>query len=252
MANYPGQGGMDTGAWVSGQSIYQLSRTIQHGFGNRIVLGERVFRYMGVHEQYTGGVIQPVTAGQLVGSLSSIGSVDLEEDIAAGDKYIDIQDDTFDDVPKNILAGGMLGIRGGVSHCYRIRGNDENTSAGVVRVYIFDSVVAAQASADDIVTVTPNLYRMVHAREDSEHIVPVGVAMAASDADNLYGWFQTWGPCMVQTSSTSISGIEMIADDTAGQIVPATGASGHRARVGIGMASPAAAGRAMVYLQLSA
>ena len=253
------------GALVANQSIYDYSTTPKHSIGTRLPMGDRVFYY--------GKAATTVAAGQLVtpdvsvggplnlgdGACCAIASPTLADKaitaaLAVGDKGIGVtHGSAIDNVTAHMLKDGyiLLSDSGGVNQIYKIKDNTAMAS-DIVEILLYDEIRTATTDASTNVQIMCNPFNNLGLAVAASDEVPVGVSMAALSTTNLYGWIQTWGPCMIKTDGgdTAYAGCDLEVGTTAGS-ANLRDTDGIEARVGYGLVDATAGGDAVLcFLQL--
>jgi len=187
--------GAKWGATVAAQDIYEQSSTQQHKLGERLVIGDRVFRYMKAGSSN-------LSAGYVVGApctLTSEDTVTVAHGI--GTTVVTI---TASGVSANDFAEGYLVVDEGTGagETYKIRSNTATDSDGLIQVTLYDGLKTAWDTSDTDVTLIPSPYKDVIVCPTDGIILPVGVPLIAVTA-NYYFWGQTWGPCGVKIDGTA-------------------------------------------------
>jgi hypothetical protein len=198
-----------------------------HKIGTRGYLPDgRVFYYA------SNGAVALTVGGVVIGSaLSRSGNHDKITLTASATNFAaGLSDVTFDatdldtsDIIENEYAEGYLGFEqpdgAAHGHTYKIRGHDSFDASGTATgtISLYDPIIVGADTSDEI-TLARNPWDRVIASTTAEEELVVGVApraVAASTAlatdvtttvaatTTRFFWAQTWGPCMVEMTSTS-------------------------------------------------
>lgn len=174
------------------KGIYEESSTQLLPLGQRLVVGDRVFRYA-----LAGG--SALAAGKVMSSPAEIGDA---EDLAvntalAGDTSVTVTLGATAVVAGDYDEGYMLVIDvDSEGHTFRIKSTPAADASATLVVTLYDEIIVAFV-ADTTVTLIPNIYRKVVIFTASSQVgVAIGVPPIAVTAANFF-WLQTWGPCAI-------------------------------------------------------
>ena len=195
----------DIGATMVAQSIHEESEAQKHKLGERLVLGDRVFRYAKAGAALDQGFL--LESAELGGALTTA-QIDLAVAAAAvGDKTITVTTLTTAQTV-NRFAEGYASIVSdtnahGAGVAYKIRSHPVQSAAGALVLTLYDEVHKA-ITTDCKVSLCTSLYYAVKQTADSTAVgMPMGVSLI--DVQSAYFfWAQTWGPAAVLTGSNAI------------------------------------------------
>ncbi len=198
------------GPKVVGQDIMEESATQKHRLGDRLVLGDRVFKYA-----KSGAVA--LTAGRHLQSNISLTNFVPHTNYTVGNVTVSVTSTVISTA--DLYAEGYAVIRegGGEGNTYKIKNNNVG-SGGVTKLTFYEPIqedwVITTTSG---VAVTSKYSGVVVGATGLASHDPVGVAIIDVTA-NYYFWAQTWGPCGVLIGSLSIgssNGHMLLSNDTA-------------------------------------
>lgn len=206
----PGQEGPKLG-------LYSEESTVSSGIGLRMAFDDgRAFRY--------SHWVSAVTVGKLSAqdfSVTGTTSIDGKFTDSAGaakdnygtdDSTIYLTDtDTFGTGDAaDVYAGGYLHMTdaAGEGYTYRIRSNDVGTSAGRMKLELYDNLAAA-GDSESSCSITGSMFRNLAISDNAVDDLVMGVTMRDVTAA-YFAWLQTWGVATI------------LADETAGTIAAGT------------------------------
>lgn len=188
------------GAVVCGQSIYETSTTKKARIGERLAVGDRVFRYAlnGAGTILAGQVAMSPTLGGADTTLQTTRPVAVAA--AIGDVRIYTTALTTAQVA-GLYEDGLVSIfdaSQSSAFLYRIKTNSALATSGVVSyLELYDGVHIALTTSDQLEFIT-NPFRKVVVRDSASAqtgglagVPPIDVTAG------LYFWLQTFGPCSV-------------------------------------------------------
>jgi len=212
------------GATVAAQDIYEESSTALHKLGERIVIGDRVFRYAKAGSS-------ALTAGLLVGApctLTSEDTVTVAHPIGTTVVTVTAASVSADDFAEGYL---VVDEGTGAGETYKIKSNTA-TSGGTIQVTLYDGLKTAWSTSDTDVTLIPSPYNGLIVCPTDGIIMPVGVPLIDVTA-NYYFWVQVKGPAGVKVDAGDGGGnaiderLGILSPNHAGQVYfPDTPAAG--------------------------
>lgn len=182
--------GAKWGATVVAQDLYEESSSPKHKLGERLVIGDRVFRYMKAGANN-------LLAGYIVGApITMISEDTVTVAHGVGENEVTI---TANGITANQFAEGYLVVDEGTGagETYKIKGNTPTDGNGLIKVQLYDELATAWSTSDTDVTLIPSPYNGVIVCPTDKIILPVGVPLINVTA-NYYFWGQTWGPAGVK------------------------------------------------------
>ena len=242
----PKRWGGDVGTKTPAQSIYEASTTQLHRIGTRLQIGERVFYY-----GEAAGSCSPAEIcgpdGSLLGSKMGLlpdGSCcalaagtafpdqpAITAAIAAGSTWLAVtHGDMLDNVTKNMLQDGYVLLTDSADADYhqihKIKRNSAMAS-DIVAIELYDPTTTVTVDATTGVALMMNPFKEMRPCDITVDEQLGGVPLVEIAA-NSFGWFQTWGPCMIQIAdAAAMGGLQLMLDDTAGQAVASDGTLPH-------------------------
>lgn len=204
----------------------RLSETsATNALGTRVNLSDgRSFRY----SQFGASVTNALLCAQDI-SGSGTGGIDdgavivpasavTTTDGTAGSRFVQF---TLASMGINQLAGGYFHTEDdtGEGYTYRIKGNTAtgDPATGDIRIEFYDPIEILLSASTDVF-ICGNLYANLIASVTAVDTIVSGVTTAVQ-ADNDFGWVQTWGPGSVLCTLTPTEGAIMTGDDgTAGSV----------------------------------
>ena len=186
----------DFGATAIAQDIYDQSTTQKHRLGERLVLGDRVFRYCSAGAALIAG--QLCESAAFGGALTTIQTnLTVATAGSVGTRTVVVTTVT-DAVAVNLYADGYLttydgSAAQGVGQSYRIKSHPVLAAAGNLTLTLYDDIVV-EISTSAKVNLISNPYKAVKVSAASAPVgYPVGIPLVVI-ASGSYGWVQTWGP----------------------------------------------------------
>lgn len=176
--------------------IYTSETTQRYVYGTRYITWDgRVYKYMGLT---TGGC---VSYHGVAGTLSAQTGYTTAVAGAAGDRFYTVTDASA--IAEDQLAGGMIELYKATidnSTSVHIVGNDLANGTNV-RLYL-EFPLSVDMTTSDSVEVFENQYRLV-SETTNQYGAWLGVpCVTAATAFNV--WSQTWGPCLVTPTNTTV------------------------------------------------
>jgi len=225
--------GGNVGTKMANQSIYEESSTQKHRIGERLKLGERTFYYglaaancaagqiCSSDQSLLGsamGLLPDASCCALAAGTARADQPAITASLTAGDTWLAVTHaDMLDNITKNMLKDGyvILTDSGGVDQIKKIKYNNAMAS-DIVGIELYDEIDTATTDSTTGVTLMLNPWMELRPADIDVDENPSGVPLVAITAD-YYGWFQTWGPClMVTADDTAFGGANIELDDTAG------------------------------------
>lgn len=210
------------------QALYDQSETQKGPVGARRVTEDgRTFRYCKFLAAVTVGKLCAVDAtSQIIadGAATAVrNSAGAAADIASSaspttlyfldtDKFTAANSD-------HVLAGGYLHIcnNGGEGYNYRIIDNDYTATTSVMKVNIYDPILA-NIDSEAEVAITGNPYLNVRVATAGTDDFVVGTSIRSMTA-GYYGWLQTWGVATILADGTITAGMMLtLSDGVAGAV----------------------------------
>jgi hypothetical protein len=207
-----------SGALIVSQSIYDESITQKHRLGERLQVGDRVFRYAHSGEALIAGqAIESAAVGGADTTLQNTCAVTVAAKI--GDVKVYANALTTAQVA-SLFADGWMAIwdatAAGISYLYHIRDNSAILTTGTSSYYtLYDPLHIALTTSDQVNVVT-NIYKDV-VQSHTAHIgMILGVAPVAITS-GYYFWLQTYGPAALHAvAALDLADSITASDDTAG------------------------------------
>lgn len=196
------------GLTVAAQDIYEASTTQMHRIGQRLPIGDRVFRYCkagaAIANPYTRqGCInynKPVE-GDRPATAYAVGATDITMTTIGGSNSVSY-------TTADRLADGYVWFQSDPSQLHRIRKNTANSGTTQV-ITLYDGIttaLVATASGSNTMwtTMWPNIYSDVRqADADAEGYASVVCIPLIEVASGSYFWGQTWGPVFMTAGGTA-------------------------------------------------
>ena len=193
------------------QGIYEANATQVAEIGQRILVGDRVFRYA-----YAGGVALiagtlvksaqvPAEVNKAVAAAAAIGAKSVTVTTAAAQLY---------------LAGGYMVVNDvtGEGHCYKIKSSVANaTTATSTDITLYDPLAVALTTSSEVELYGSLYYDLDLSATVTDQIS--GIPPIAVTA-NYYFWLQTWGPCAALVGATTAAGDMLTPHTTDGSVCP--------------------------------
>jgi len=244
--------GAGLGVTVANQDIYEESATQKHALGERLIIGDRTFRYS--KDSGSGITIASMTSGPAhIANHKEVVQTGYPVDV--GSKQVSILLTTTIPTAHQCDNGTLMVNKvSGMGQCYKIKSHSLAIAPCVVDLY--DDVVTAWAETAEI-TLTANPWSAVAAFPVTSVNIATGVALIGVTA-NYYFWAQTKGPApvIVDTDDTVVIG-QRVGKPTTHAVAGACGIVGVNTTVsvldsvwGYCMQVGAAAEPALVYLTL--
>jgi len=140
-----------------------------------------------------------------------------------GDKFINVVYGAGTTAIKDYFKDGYITTTtaaAGIGHMYKIKGHAAMTSGATIKVYIYDTVLAAlTASTSKVIMVKNPQDSVIQAVGSNPTAVNAGVNPIAVTA-SYYFWNQVKGPAAVTTAGTVVVGNVVGASATAGAVMP--------------------------------
>ena len=197
---------------VSGQGIYEESATQNYRLGQRMALSDgRVFYYAKAGST-------AITRGQLLSTPINRSQVCDCVATSAGSDTVQVtavaamsQGDYADGFAIVHTAGPM----------YKIRNNDEIAASGTGNIYLYDPLVSALTTSEDLTIFKNPLNGLI--KQPDLIAFTVGVSLINVTA-SYYFWVQTYGPAMVGYNAAlgNATGERMLYPGTSGTSISGT------------------------------
>lgn len=211
----------DVGITLPVQSIYEISSTQNHRLGEKLVLGDRTFRYAkaGAVALTVGKMCQAAPAQSTYNNKAwaSGGAVAQNKVTITLTAAVTI----------NSFADGYLhgNDATGEGQCYKIKEHPAAAEAGTLEVTLYDDIIVAFVSGSEV-TLTTNKWKDAVITPNGGLTAPaVGVPLVAV-TEAYYYWSQVKGPCPILTYGTvvigQIVGIGTTADGACGPLAAYT------------------------------
>jgi hypothetical protein len=204
------------GALVVQQGIYEESSTKKHRLGERLQLGDRVFRYA-----YTGGALVAgvmATFALLGGATTEIQTTLVVNTAAAiGSRRVYVNSVTTAQTA-NLFEDGWAVIEETGAFLYQVKSNTALAATGTTGyLELYDDLHIALTTSADIELMTNPWNKVITAA--SATAVAAGLAGVPPIAiqSGYYGWLQTMGPCaMMPYAALDLDEYVSMSKDTAG------------------------------------
>tara|TARA_Y100000310_G_scaffold295571_1_gene327084 strand:+ start:4562 stop:5344 length:783 start_codon:yes stop_codon:yes gene_type:complete len=216
-----GHAGPGTATIPPSTGIYRADATPTARLGDRIQVGDRVFRYA---KFVNADLTAPGTL--LAVDESAINVVDIDDKAtvaAAGSTSVTLTDaGTLGSVSVDDFAGGILHITGGsgVGYSYGIKSNTASSS-NAVTLTLYDQLVEALSASSDV-AITGNSWSAAIIATDGTDESLLGVNVITIDISVApYGWIQTYGPATVlveNAAGVTLGAMVSLSDSTAGSV----------------------------------
>lgn len=239
--------GGNVGTKMAAQSIYEASTTQKHRIGERLKMGERTFHYgKAAAACYAAEICAPAVStymGSTDGLLPDGSCVALAKGahfadqpaitaaLAVGDFWLAVTHaDMLDSITKNILADGYVLLSDSAATNYhqikRIKRNSVMAS-DIVAIELYDEIDIVTVDATTSVALMMNPFMNLIPADTTVSEALAGIPLVDIAASS-YGWFQTWGPGMIQIAdAAAMAGLQIMLDDTPGQGVASDGTLPH-------------------------
>lgn len=180
------------GATVTAQDIYEESASQKHKFGERLVVGDRVFRYC------KNGTVA-LTAGKVVMANNSLVAGTIAATAAIEQAYVTV---TTTGIAAGDYDEGYLNIdRGtGAGSAFKIK-DTMNSGASTTKLELYDCLPSSLATTTQTI-ILKSRYSGVKIANTSAGIDVVGVPLCAV-SPTAFAWIQTKGPCACHISVAS-------------------------------------------------
>lgn len=236
-----------------GQSINESSSVQLADLGQRLVVGDRVFRYaqLGAVASIPGDVLQ-FPASSVKGFcelLATGGNTD-----ASGGKTFTFYCATSH--AADFFAEGYIisqsGTAANLGQVYRIKTHASVSDTANVTLSLYDAL-QKQNNVTDKWSIYANPYKLV--TQNTAATVAVAGVLACPATTNDYVWIQTWGPCAIKSQTAAAGFGNQIGAAATGAAVGfiATGTGGNPV-MPIGSllyAAPTASERSMAFLTIA-
>jgi len=238
----------DRGVTLPVQDIYEQSATQLQRLGERLVLGDRVFKYC-----YNGAAA--LLAGYLVQG-PAINTYD--EDVViptsstAGQNivYATVHSTYGETLAVNALKDGYLcvgaaGTGSVLGLNYKIKSNTVALVTATTTITLYDNLVYALTAGQNTLCWVKNPYNGVVLLANTA--IPIGIP-AVPTTINYYSWVQTWGPCAAVAAGAITKGEDLISNDNGTVIVD--DASSTKPRIGMTMQTFDSGDAGLIFLQI--
>jgi hypothetical protein len=207
------------GALVCGQGIYEYSSTQKARIGERLAVGNRVFRYA-----YNGGVALHggyVVSSPLLGGAASTVQSDISLAVAAyaGDTRLFLAAATTAQ-PAGTFNDGWVGVQDETNadaHIFQIKNQPLLANSGTTSyIDLYDGIPADLAVTTTELDLCANPYKgvIVTPNGPTPACMTLGVAPLAVPI-NYYFWLQTWGPAFAWCAAENqpVAGMPVAVSD---------------------------------------
>jgi len=202
------------GTLFTKQGIYEQSSTAKHRLGERLQVGERVFRYASAGEALAAGLlVQQAALSGADTTLQTACSVAVAA--SAGDTKVYINAVTtaqaanlFDDGWASIYDASATSM-----YTYRIKTNSALATSGTSSyIELYDPLHIALTTSDKV-DLTTNVYKsVIQSPATTSTGGMLGVAPIAVTS-GYYFWLQTWGPCAIFSNDGPLTaGKDVVVD----------------------------------------
>jgi len=265
----PNRWGSDIGTGTPAQSIYEASTTQKHRIGTRLKIGERTFYYgeavascspaeiCSPDQSLLGSSLGLLEDGNCVALAAGTAFSDqpaITAALAVGDTWLAVTHaDRLDNVTKNLLVDGYVVLTDSANadyqQIYKIKRNSA-MSSDIVAIELYDPIVTATTDGTTGISLMMNPWKKMRPADSTVDEQPGGVPLVEIAASS-FGWFQTWGPSMIQVDAghEACGGLQLMLSTTAGQ---ADASNGTLSVIGDGLVDCTTAGAdaALVKLRL--
>ncbi len=206
------------GAIVVAQSIYEESSTRKHRLGERLQLGDRVFRYACAGEALAAGdAIESAAVGGADTTLQNTCAVTVAA--AIGDTKVYANALTTAQTVSLYQEGWMAiwdATTAGISYLYHVKDNTTIALTGTTSYYtLYDPLHIALTTSDQVNLVT-NIYKSV-VQSHTAHVGMILGVPTIAITSGYYFWLQTYGPAAVHAvAALDLADSVTASDDTAG------------------------------------
>jgi hypothetical protein len=233
----PRKWGGDVGTKTPAQSIYEASTTQLHRIGTRLKIGERTFYYgkaaascspaeicapaVSTYMGSTDGLLPDASCVALAAGTAFSDQPAITAAIAVGDRWLAVTHaDMLDNVTKNMLQDGYVLLTDSANadyhQIYKIKRNSAIAS-DIVAIELYDPIVTVTVDATTSVALMMNPFMNLIPADATVSEALAGIPLVEIAASS-YGWFQTWGPGMIQIAdAAAMAGCKIQLDDTPGQ-----------------------------------
>ncbi len=240
------------GAVVVNQGIYEASSTKKARIGERLQVGDRVFRYALAGGALTAGIFaQTPTLGGAVTTLQNSSAVTVAA--AAGERRVYVNAVTTAQAADLFIDGWALIFDASATACflYHIQGNSALATTGVTSyIDLYDDLHVALTTSDQISLLVNPFKSVVTVASATTLTGPLAGVPQIAITDAYYFWLQTWGPCAVLPSAAVDLDEYVTMSDTNAGYVEADSASANTMVVGQGMHVGTASEGAIINLML--
>ena len=193
------------GIHAASQDIFEISSTAKHDVGERLQLGDRVFRY---------GKAGAVALGKALMTQAPAVVTNHKEQVQTAYGW------TAGQTVVNVLVGAtavtldqykdgyaVINKGTGLNQAYKIKSNTAAVLSGVTILPLYDAVIIAVAATAEITLVANPYVDTIVAVQTTLTAQAVGVPLVAVTAAYYY-WSQVAGPCpmTVDTGDTLVTG----------------------------------------------
>ena len=265
----PKRWGSDIGTGTPAQSIYEASTTQLHRIGTRLKIGERTFYYgeavascspaeiCGPDQSLlgsAGGLLEDTNCCALAAGSAFSDQPAITAALAVGNTWLAVTHaDRLDNVTEDLLKDGYVLLTDSANadyhQIYKIKRNGAMAS-DIVAIELYDPIVTVTVDSSTDISLMMNPWRKMRPCDSTVDEQPGGVPLVEIAASS-FGWFQTWGPSMIQVDSghEGCGGIQLMLSTTAGQ---ADASDGTLSIIGDGLVDCTTAGAdaALVKLRL--
>ncbi len=211
------------GTLFTKQGIYDESSTALHRIGERIQVGDRVFRYASAGTALLAGVVaQAATLGGAGTALQTTLAVTVAASIGDVNIYVNALTTAQS---ANVFEDGWASIHDDSAvacFLYLIKSNSALATSGTSSyITLYDGIHIALTTSDQI-ELLANPYKAVIATPSATTLTGglIGVPPIAITS-GYYFWLQTWGPCAVMPGNATTPDFDeyvTMSDTTAGYV----------------------------------
>jgi len=211
---------------VSRQSIYELSTEQHHILGEKLRLGDRIFRY---GSNGTGAALSPgyMTTGATV--VVHAANISVTTSAVIGQTYVDVTHGATA-VVVNQYAGGYLwfnagGVAIGEGSAYKIKSHKALAAVGgTLRLHLYDPLGCALTATTTKATLYGDPWRavVIHPATTPTNRptgVPLITVTQSTATVTYHAWLQTGGFCPIFCGATYTIGAMAGVDDANGQLL---------------------------------
>lgn len=241
------------GAVVVQQGIYETSSTKKARLGERLQVGDRVFRYAKSGAAILGGLlVQQAIVGGATTTLQTTRSLSVAA--VAGDSRLYTTALTTEQAA-NVFADGFVSIYDPTltsAYLFRIKGNSVLATSGVASyLELYDEIPVALPVTTTQLEIIANPYAAVITLASATALTgPILGGTPVYVASGYYFWLQTFGP-WASISSAALDFDEYVtaSDSTVGQVEADSG-SANTVIIGLPLAVGTAAESCMLFLTI--